>query len=639
MDKSKVNSLLTKHPVQDLEKYLALNYARFKNLDISKSTFLKEVLYLNQERFQKIEEENITLNTFRKLEEAMELLIPKDDRSLNGAFFTPPIIVNRIIDEVSPRLNETCLDPSCGCGAFLLGLVDYYHNVLGKGIKETIRENIYGADILDYNVRRAKILLSIYALERDVILDQDDFNLNCIDSLRYEWDSRFDAIVGNPPYVKFQDLSEENRSFLKSWQTIEKGTYNLYFVFFELGFNLLSNTGRLGYITPNNYFTSLAGEALRTFFQANGAISRIVDFNHFKVFDAQTYTCLTFLNKEHNTNILFTKKFDESLDHFLEQSQDSTVKINALNPKKWRLLRDAEQGNIYNIETLGTKLRDLFVINVGIATLKDTLFFVKDKGKYCTATFDGEEFEIERGLTKPIFKISDFSSQTDCDSNTRRIIHPYVKLEGKIRPIPEEQLRTEFPNCYDYLKHVKEELNKRTKTVLKPYYQYGRSQGLNKTGIRLLTPTFSQLPKFLKVVEGESLYCNGYGLHYKEEFKGGLGLFDSEPIQLSQNINALKRILNSYVMHYYVSHTSVSIQGGYPCYQKNFIELFSIPSLTQNDLDWIANADSLEVEEFLIKHYQLHGVSPNLSEYISKRDGTNEEKVKSLIEDLEVSDK
>ena len=40
-------------------------------------------------------------------------------------------------------------------------------------------------------------------------------------------------------------------------------------------------------------------------------------------------------------------------------------------------------------------------------------------------------------------------------------------------------------------------------------------------------------------------------------------------------------------MEYYINRTSVSIEGGYPCYQKNFIELFGIPSLNINELKYL----------------------------------------------------
>ncbi|WP_409034074.1 Eco57I restriction-modification methylase domain-containing protein [Runella sp.] len=59
-----------------------------------------------------------------------------------------------------------------------------------------------------YNIRRTKLILAIYALQHDEILEESDFNLFHQDSLKATWKLSFDTIVGNPPYVKFQDLSD-----------------------------------------------------------------------------------------------------------------------------------------------------------------------------------------------------------------------------------------------------------------------------------------------------------------------------------------------------------------------------------------------------------------------------------------------
>ena len=56
----------------------------------------------------------------------------------------------------------------------------------------------------------------------------------------------------------------------------------------------MKDSGALGYITPNNYFTSLAGVQLREYLGLNKLVEKIVDFNHLKIFEAQTYTAITF---------------------------------------------------------------------------------------------------------------------------------------------------------------------------------------------------------------------------------------------------------------------------------------------------------------------------------------------------------
>ena len=58
-------------------------------------------------------------------------------------------------------------------------------------------------------------------------------------------------------------------------------------------------------------------------------------------------------------------------------------------------------------------------------------------------------------------------------------------------------------------------------------------------------------------------------------------------------------------MDYYMKKTSVSIEGGYLCYQKNFIEPFSIPEFTDDEVSFIDGCNEYALETFLIKKYDL----------------------------------
>ncbi|MGH1433804.1 MAG: HsdM family class I SAM-dependent methyltransferase [Lewinella sp.] len=612
MNTSSIKKIIGKHSINGLESGIIRHYLQRRGISAEDSHFLSS--YLDQsghdESIESHELDKLGIETIKDLEHTLELLIPKEDRKLNGAFFTPDYIVDHIIDEVGPSEDDLCADLSCGCGAFLLGLVRYFQKKYQKTILEIVSENVFGADILEYNIRRAKLLLSIYALENGEVLREEDFNLLHIDSLRHVWEREFDVVVGNPPYVKYQDLDDENREYLiHNWKTIKVGTFNMYFAFFELGYRLLKETGRLGYITPNNYFTSLAGESLRVFFQQQECIYKIIDFSHHKVFDAQTYTTLTFINKKNNREILFDRingKYKP--EGFLKNVDTSPNPLSALSTKKWRLLKSEERKVIHAIENVGTPLSRLFKIYVGIATLKDQLFFIdgsrEEEGCY-VKDFDGVEYHIEKDSTRAIFKISDFKKSSDFAQNQRRIVFPYRIVKGKGVPLEESDMERLYPKTLAYFRVVREELKKREKKgqSIDPFYIYGRSQGLTRTGKKILTPTFSRYPRFTTVDDEEALFCNGYGLFFQEPSGG---LFDQEPITKVENIQAVEKILNSYLMHYYVSKTSVSIQGGYPCYQKNFIQKFSIPFLAANEVSFLNTCTSQkEVNEFLIKKYGL----------------------------------
>ncbi len=617
-----LNQLIQTYEVSSLEQHLICSYLTENKIDFSKSRILTNY-FKDFEQNPKLyfDISSLNLSNIKELEHHLEQIIPVGDRKFNGAFFTPDYIIDFIINVIQPKENDTNLDTSCGCGAFLVGLTDYYRRTFNKSIRNIIKENIFGSDILGYNIHRTKLILTIYALQYGEELLAEDFNLYHQDSLRANWEICFDNVVGNPPYVKFQDLTDETRNYLtKRWTTVEGGTFNLYFAFFELGYKLLKPTGKLGYITPNNYFTSLAGEALRNYFQKLKCVTRIIDFSHKKVFDAQTYTAITFLNKKQNEAIEYDRiKEYQTPETFLINANGSPNYLENLNVKKWRLLKIDEQQNIKTIETIGLPIGKLFDICVGIATLKDEIFFIDGQSKkngYYIKNTDKGSFEIEKEIVKSVYKISDFKSQEEVERNTRKIICPYNIQNGIATPIKETDFKNKFPKCYAYFLSEKESLLARDKGKVKfdPFYVWGRTQGLTREGKKILNPTFSQHPRFLFVKEEDGFFTNGYGLYFRDADTNGMFNELINPITKLENIDVVQKILNSYIMDYYVSKTSIAIEGGYPCYQKNFIEKFTIPELTEKEIETIRSLnDSHEIDQYLIEKYQIKVLLGNLA--------------------------
>lgn len=616
MKEISLTALTNTYSVDEIEKNLIYNFVTENSVDYSQSCYIAK--YLSDFTPNEKLVSQIKLLDHKKIEEIvvdMELLMPSEDKKTNGAFFTPQYIVDYIIENVAPKEDSKVIDPSCGSGAFLLGIIRYYLNTYNKTICDIIKENLYGADILEYNTRRSKLLIILYALMNGEIIDEGDIHIYTADSLRCDWPNKFDAVVGNPPYVKFQDLDDVTRAFLlESYQTTKLGTYNLYFAFFELGLALLNESGKLGYITPNNYFTSLSGEPLRQFFQNNKSIYQIVDFDATKVFEVQTYTAITFLNKKDNQEIMYDRiDRGETPASFLDNITLTGNKYSDLSSKKWRLLCGDERKNIKVIENSGQTLGNLMNICVGIATLKDDVYFIdpieEDESFYYIKKKTGS-FKIEKVLTKPLVKISDMKNIADIEANKRRIIFPYKTVKGKATPIEEEILKVNYPGCYEYLLSVKDILEGRGKGkhTYTPFYMYGRTQGLNRFGARIYTPTFSLKPRFLFDSDEDGFFTNGYGMYFKEE-----SLFGN-PVAQRENVDVLLKIINSCVMDYYVTKTSVAIEGGYPCYQKNFIERFTIPQITEgqiSELRDLTNPD--DIDKYVCGLYQINLSNPKRS--------------------------
>ena len=617
--KKEFYTILGNYNIELVEQHIILSFIKKHNIDYEDNLLINSLLKfdIEDDLFNQLNKLNI--DNIKILENYLELLIPNSDKKLNGAFFTPVDIVDFIVKEVSPQVSDKCVDPSCGSGAFLIGLVEYFKKKYNKSIKLIVQDNIYGYDLLPYNIKRAKILLTLYALINKESLEEKDFNLFCQNSLTKKIDLRFNVVVGNPPYIKFQDLDNHTRDYLlKNFKTTTKGTFNTYFSFFELGYFLLNKNGRMGYITPNNFFTSLAGQPLREFFKENKSIYKIIDFKDVKIFDAQTYTSLTFMNKSKNKEILFDRiNGEKDYKVFLNKLNLSINTIDSLNSKKWRLLKNSEKENIKNIETIGLPLKELFDISVGIATLKDEVFFVDgvicENGMFMKKTKNGVFF-IEPDVTKPVYKISKIKNQHDIDNNSLRIITPYKIFQNKAILIDEEEFIQKYPYCYQYLLSEKEILKSRDKgkKELKPFYQWGRTQGISKKGKRILNPTFSKEPRFFPIFEEDAYYTNGYGIFFHDSKQASL--FETfHPLAIEDNIFQLQKILNSSIMDYYIKTTSVTIQGGYPCYQKNFIEKFTIPYFTNKELEELSLLENKkEINSFLCDKYQVKLSSPNL---------------------------
>ncbi|MDE5787578.1 MAG: SAM-dependent methyltransferase [Bacteroidaceae bacterium] len=619
MDTTKLNQLTKDFSIEEIEKHIVFDYLTDNNINFINSQYVNNYLDGFKPKDNLLRGiASIGISSIEEMASVMELLIPFEDKKVNGAFFTPAYIADYIIKTISPAYDAKIIDPSCGSGAFLLAIVRYYIKTYNKGVADCIRENVYGADILSYNIHRSELLLTILALSHNEIIEISDINLICCDSLKQTWQQKFDAVLGNPPYVKFQDMDDDTRKFLLSkFKTTQFGTYNLYFAFFELGIQLLKETGKLGYITPNNYFTSLAGECLRSFFQNEQYLYQIVDFNATKVFNVQTYTAISFINKVKNPVIRYDRiKNGSTPQKFLKTVNYTENPYSSLSDKKWRLLCGAERENIAKIESCGESIGNLFNICVGIATLKDEVYFfvplTEDSGYYYT-TRDNLVFAIEKELTRPVVKISDMKTAEDIEHNQRRIIFPYVYVNGKATTIIEDTMASKYPKCYEYFLYVKDILKSRGKgkQTFTPFYAYGRTQGLNRTGVKLLTPTFSKSPRFLFDKNPQGLFTNGYGVYLKERVHS---LFDCNPISQEDNLDVIQKILNSFVMEYYVDKTSVAIEGGYPCYQKNFIERFSIPELTEHEINILRSMEApFQIDEFLVSKYQLNLDIPNRS--------------------------
>ncbi len=194
----------------------------------------------------------------------------------------------------------------------------------------------------------------------------------------------FDLIIGNPPYIRQEELKELKPHLAKNYK-VYKGTSDIYTYFYELGFNVLKENGILSFITSNKYTRAGYGEALREFLLKNVKVLEYTDLNGIKVFDSATVdtSILCFEKSKSKDNkfkylalsneILKTCAYDIGLyKDYAEFSQ------NSLSKESFTFSDENTSALKAKIERIGTPLKEWQGLNIyrGILTGYNEAFII-----------------------------------------------------------------------------------------------------------------------------------------------------------------------------------------------------------------------------------------------------------------------
>lgn len=405
-----------------------------------------------------------------------------------------------------------------------------------KAKREILEQNLYGVDINPYAVEVTEFSLLLKLLEDENKASIDDFinqyaekvlpnltnNIKCGNSLvdsdilkfipeliennsllfnikPFDWtlefpflaDCRgFDAIVGNPPYVRIQNMIKyapiESDYYQLSYFVAKNNTIDKYYLFLERAIKLLNDKGFLGYIVPHKFFLLKGGKALREYITQVGQISKIIHFGILQIFPFRsTYTAILILQKEKKKHFLFKKINSLSPETIGNTSDLINYNSNEYNSSPW-IFTSIHTNSIFcklrekkDIISLG----ELTEICVGLQTSKDDVYIftpIEETDKTYIFFKNGEKIEIEKHIC--LSAIYDLSfGLFDLIKPNSQIIFPYYIHDGKAELYTEKEMYEYYPLTFNYLSKYKPILIKRKLQGKNPkWYQYGRSQSLTK---------------------------------------------------------------------------------------------------------------------------------------------------------------
>lgn len=534
-----------------------------------------------------------------------ELAIPEAERTTNGAVYTPSYIRNYIVGQVLHSTTKPldiclCADIACGCGTFLYTVAECIHERTRLPFA-SIYHHLFGVDISEMSITRAKILLSLVALIHGEYINDEDFNLFCGNSLTFDFmdlptvyeNGGFDIVVGNPPYVRSKHIDTATKQLLPRWQTSRIGNADLYIPFFEIGMSVLREDGILGYITVNTFFKSVNARALRRYFHENQVSLTIIDFGEQLVFKKKlAYTCLTFLSKTQRDSLLYVKA--ELADVQAQKNfVYSRINYNILDDHRgWNLNHSEVLNNIRLIENAGEALGDLYVIKNGIATLANDVFIfrpIRTDDIFYYLIRNGREYPIEKSICRDIIKPNILKTEAEIAEKEEKIITPY---DDNSNVIAENFFISNYPQAYAYLQSCRDVLDARDKGEgdYGAWYAFGRTQAIADSGKKLLFPYMSDLPHFVYMPQKDMMIYCGYAIYSESETE----------------LLFLKRVLESSVFDYYMRHTSKPYSTGYYSYAKNYVKSFGVYPFTEEQKNHLLTLKSkTEIDNYVKAIYGL----------------------------------
>jgi len=169
---------------------------------------------------------------------------------MRGFVETPREVVDEMVDRLfrsrSPAPDDRVLDPGCGTGVFLEGIVRWCRR------KQLRLPRLVGVELDPVRARTARAncagISGVEIREHDFLEQRGEL---------------FDFIVGNPPYVPITSLSEGEKGLFRSRFETARGRFDLYLLFFERALKSLKPNGRLVFITPEKFLYVATASPLR----------------------------------------------------------------------------------------------------------------------------------------------------------------------------------------------------------------------------------------------------------------------------------------------------------------------------------------------------------------------------------------
>ena len=428
----------------------------------------------------------------------------------------------------------------------------------------------------------------------------------------------YDYVVGNPPYVRIQNLPDQQKAMLDELYESTTGNYDLYCPFYERGLDWLEEgTGRLGFITPNQFMVTDYGDGLRRVLRREAALDEVYDFRDSGVFkDATNYPAIVIAEDEPDEDareddqircVRVKANVDEDTGRALDEEIIAAVRDHRSEPGYsdefidvfdfpqgelgggyWSMMPPEELEVFRKLEDQADdRIEDVTdSVSHGTQTSANTVYVVDvldagrvesdDTGEIVTIVPSGyeDEYQIETDLLRPWLSGRDVE-RWRADWSGQHAVLPYRIKEGTNGNLTAElysetELKEGFPNAWEFFKAHEEKLRGREGGRWEDsdeWWEFGRPQNLEKFEIpKIIFAHLSSEATFMLDEVGTWYYKTAYSV-----------LLSDNHLQLTDQMACE---LNSKALDFYFKHITTVKAGGYYEYRSQYIE--KLPCITSD---------------------------------------------------------
>ncbi|MEJ8610563.1 class I SAM-dependent DNA methyltransferase [Helicobacter pylori] len=396
----------------------------------------------------------------------------------------------------------------------------------------------------------------------------------------------FDCIIGNPPYIRQEQIKDIKPLLQKQYQDFYNSTADLYTYFFALAYHLLKEKGFSAFITSNKYARAKYGAKLREWLLKKTTLVSYMELNALKVFESAAVdtSIVSFIKQTPPKESLF-KYYEPTPNdgNDLKSAHSLPMRQNALSTESFIFANTTLLDLRDKMEGVGTPLKDWDIqINYGIKTGANEAFIVptEKRDAILNACKTQEERERTEALIKPILRGKDIKRYSYEWVHLWIIFIPW-HFPNTDSPKDMEQNEQDFsihyPIIYAHLLSHKDELLKRNKDETGKRYEWYCLQ-------RWAASYYQDFEKE-KIVYGEIVQEPRFYLDNGECELGGFYAEATSFILTGEHLRYLLGMLHSKLITFafktFYAGGGLG-ESGYR-YKKAFIERLPIPKITEKN--------------------------------------------------------